>query len=1344
MASLLPHSLAPVWRRRRASTLHRTVSGLALMVGSMSLVGLSSPAKAQCVENPANVFTCSGSLDSTQTINRPTVSITTTPGFTVDTISNGGGSSFEVNGQHSVSYIDIEGSRLAGGGAYFTSGTGDLTIVSNGEIDSDLGLQGLGLATLNGGDINVTWNGHINNSSGEGVRVTGTGDVNLLLSSVYAQDGGIEINQNGPGGVSLIATGDVTSDSARGVVVNTGLASTGDISLDLKSVTASGRGVNLINRGSGASFIRATGPISGVLGIRATNDVGSGEMFVDVADISGIDAAFFGNNYGVSDTFIRTRDVFSESTGLQMSNDVTAGNLTIITRDVVTGSTGISAVNQGTGATSVTVQGSVTTESGGGVYVFNDVQAQNLSVWTQDVQTGAGSGIGVSQEGSGSAHVRADGLIVSQGGTGIRVNTGVQAASVTVAAAQDVFGEDWGVLVDHSGSGGVAVVVAGDIVGELEDGVWVNAGPTSGYVTLDLQAVSGGDYGIRVDNAGLGGTVIRAAGPILSKEIGIRTENETGSGELLIDVAHVSGVDAAIIAINNGGSNTFIRTGDLVSEGTALSVDNGASAVGLTVFTGNVQANEAGISVDNGGTGETLVVAEGVVTAVQGDGVSVSNSQLGQSLRIDVDTVMAGDNGVSASHTGTGVVTVNTSASVIGAGGDGIRVYAGAQSTGTTVSASAVTGGQNGIAVNNFGGGDTAVRSTGWVVGNQQDGVAVNNGQDTGDLVIETMHAVGAANGISALNQGAGLTSITTHGLAQGADAGINVSSLTGGDIVMGNFGSIRGDQDLPTSRAVRASGGAITLENAGVLLGTVELWGASARLRNADVWNTSNGESLFSGADDQVINLAGGLIFAAGDAFTAETTRWTGLERFDNGGSLWLTDGGAGDTLLTSAASVFQAGSTLGVDFGGVASDVFRTEGALEIQTGSKLALNQVGALTLHHRYVVAEAQQGVTGRFDFDDVYLTAFAGLRDGYTATQAYVEFGQLRSLAEAGLTPNQKAAAGGADSLPAGNPLKDALLMLASDEVARGAFDQLSGEVHATVRTALVEDSRVPREAVLDRLADADSSGSIWARGFEGGGTSDGNFNAARGDRDGRGMMVGLDRPVGGAATIGAALGVMKTEVEVDRRASRGEVESIHGVVYGGVYLGAWRVSAGLGYARTVTQTKRSIAFPGFQDAVEAKYDGSVLQGFLEAGYRVPVSGGWVEPFASVAAVRAQSDAFVEKGGDAALSGEKINEEAVISTLGIRFETAQSGSFSVRGMAGWQRNWGDVDPVGRHRFEGGDVFEVLGAAQSENAAVARLEARCRLTPRIGFGVGYGGVLGSDGVDHAVTGVFRVAF
>lgn len=1339
----LPHlPLAPGPRRRRYSALRRTASGLALLAGSASLAALASPAQAQCVEAPANNYTCSGSLDTTQTLNGPTVTITTSAGFTVDTLSNGGGSTFAVNGQGTVGYVDGNASRLAGGGAYFTSDAGDLVIVSNGEIDSDLGLQGLGLQTLNGGDINVTWTGHIDNASGDGVRAIGAGQINLLLSSVTAQDIGIDAHQDGPGGISITATGDIVAQNGRGVNVTTGAGSTGDIVLDLRGVAAGGRGINVINDGTGGTFIRATGPISGVLGMRLTNELGSGEMFVDVADVTGLDPAVFGVNNGVSDTFVRVRDLLSGSTGLQFTNTETAGDLTIIARNVSAGGSGIVAQNVGLGDTSVTVEGSVISASTG-VSAYNAASAGDIFVWAQDIQAGA-SGIGVSQDGAGAVEVRADGQIVGQGGSGINVTTDLPSTSVTVTA-QDVVGRAAGIRVNHAGSGGIEVAATGLVVGQEEAGVRILSGPASGYITLDLQEVSGDDYGVEVDNGGLGGTVLRAAGAVLSNGTGIHVDNAAGSGEVFIDVAGVSGVDAAVVAVNNGVSNTFIRTQDLFSEGTTLSVDNGATAGSLTVFTGNVQAGGAGISIDNGGTGQTMVTSTGVVTALQGDGVSVSNSQLGVGLTINVQTVMAGDNGVVASHSGTGVVAVNTTASVIGAGGDGVRVHTGAQGTGVAVTTSAVTGGQNGVSVNNFGAGDTLVSTTGWVTGDQQNGIAVNNGQDAGNVIIDAEHAIGAMNGISALNQGAGQTSITVSGLVQGANAGINVSSLTGGDIFIGNLGSIRGDQDLSSSRAVRASGGAITLQNSGVLLGTVELWGDTSLLLNTDVWNSSNGESLFSGIDDLVANVADGLIFAAGDAFTAEITAWTGLERFDNEGTLWLVDGGAGDVLSTSADSIFHGSSTFGVDLGGLATDVFRTEGTLEIEAGAGLALNQVGALALHDRYVVAEALQGLTGEFDFDDLFLTAFAGLRDGYTATEAYVEFAQLRALTEAALTPNQEAAAEGADSLPDGNPLKDTLLLLPTDAAAQDAFDQISGEIHATARTATVEDSRLPREAVLDRLAEADGSGAVWVRAFDSRGVSDGDFNAARTDRDTRGLMAGVDRALGETVTIGAAMGVLKSELDIDRRASEGEVESVHGLIYAGADFGAWRVAGGLGYARTVTETRRSIAYPGVSETPTADYDGSVLQAFVEAGYRIPASGGHVEPFASLAAVRARSDAFAEvDGGAAALSGEPILEDALISTLGLRVETNPMGPFTLRGSTGWRRHWGDTVPIGRHAFDGGATFEILGAARSTDAAVARVEANWRLSPRVGVGLAWDSVLGDDGADHAITGAFRVVF
>lgn len=1436
---------APGMRRRRSPALRRTVSGLALLAGSFGLAGLATPASAQCVENPANTYTCSGSLDTTQALNGPTVTITTSPGFTLDTLSNGGGSTFVVTGQGTVAYIDENGSRLAGGGAYFTSDTGDLVIVSNGEIDSDLGLEGLRLTTLNGGDINVTWTGHIDNSSGDGVHVTGTGDINMIVSSVTAQDTGIRASLSGSGEINITAAGDIVVQNGPGVNVVAGAASAGGISLDLRGVASGDTGVNIINQGTGGTIVRATGPISGVMGMRLTNEAGSGEIFVDVGDVSGIDSGVFVTNYGVSDTFLQTGNLSSSGGhGLQVHNSETTRNLAIVTGGVNANGRGIQASNGGTGDTSIITEGTVTT-GGDGIYVHNTAIGQDMSVWTQAVQAGL-SGISVSQEGAGSVELRADGTIVGLGGDGIRISADVLSTSVSVTT-QEVIARNTGILVDHAGSGGIEVIATGAIVGEREAGVRVSSGPASGYVTLDLLEVTGGEYGVEVDNGGLGGTVLRAAGPVLSNGAGIHVENAAGSGEVFIDVTDVSGVDAAIIAINNGVTGTFVRTHHLLSEGTALTVNNGATAGDVTVFTRDVLGGGAGIVIDNQGAfAETLLTVEGVVIAEQGDGVNVSNGAQGQNLFIDVETVLAGDNAIVASHAGSGVVDVAAAAAVIGTGGDGVRVSAGTQSTGMRVTTAAVSGGQNGISVDNAGGGDTLVTATDVVIGEQQDGIRVDNGQNAGDLninvgtvqggengifvshsgagvvdlsatgtvigeavdgirvnatgqsagvsvnansasgamngvevgnfgagdtvvtltglvigettnglqvnhgtnagnlLIDVAAAIGDQHGISAINQASSETSIVVHDLAQGSMAGVAVSALFGGDIHIENQGSIRGDAMAPTSRALRAStADAITVNNAGTLLGTAELHGGGALLFNTGIWINS-GESLFDGADDWVVNSASGQIFAASDAAAAETTAWTGLERFNNDSTLSLIDSGAGDRLLTSAETVFQAPSVLAVDLGGVASDVFRTESTLEIEAGAELALNQVGALTLHHRYVVAEALQGLTGEFDFDDIFLTAFAGLRDGYTDTQAYVEFAQLRALAEAGLTPNQKAAAGGADSLPNGTPVKDALLLLPSDEIARDAFDQLSGEVHATARMATMEDSRLPRDAVLDRLAKAEGTGAVWARAFEGRGVGDGDSNAARADRDVRGVMAGVDRSLGGIATVGAAMGVLKSGVDVERRASEAEVESVHGLVYGGVEQGAWRVSGGLGYARTVTESRREIAFPGFSGAPIAEYDGSVLQGFVEAGYRRAASGGWAEPFASLAAVRVQSDAFVEDGGSEALSGERINHDALISTLGLRFETNPASRFSLRGMTGWRRTWSDVDPAGVHAFDGGAPFEVLGAAQSGDAAVARVEAHWRLSDRTGVGLGYDGVIGDQGDDHAITGTFRVVF
>jgi uncharacterized protein with beta-barrel porin domain len=72
------------------------------------------------------------------------------------------------------------------------------------------------------------------------------------------------------------------------------------------------------------------------------------------------------------------------------------------------------------------------------------------------------------------------------------------------------------------------------------------------------------------------------------------------------------------------------------------------------------------------------------------------------------------------------------------------------------------------------------------------------------------------------------------------------------------------------------------------------------------------------------------------------------------------------------------------------------------------------------------------------------------------------------------TPNQPTVAGALDL--GGGPLALAIFNQNTAAGARQAFSALSGEVHASVQTALVEDSRYMRNAVLGRLRGASYTG----------------------------------------------------------------------------------------------------------------------------------------------------------------------------------------------------------------------------------------------------------------------------
>lgn len=1062
---------------------------------------------------------------------------------------------------------------------------------------------------------------------------------------------------------------------------------------------------------------------------------------------------------------------------------------------IADGSAGLRLHNGGGADTIAVWSGPISNIGGHGVDVTTGVGSGALTLIFDNTVTGREDGIRTVFNGNGFIDITATGPVTGSSGRGISIESlGGTADGIRVRAG-DVVGGISGVAIHYEGQGGIDLNFTGAVSGGTGTGIFVEAENGTADVSIRATSVSGNYAGIATSQDGDGSTFISATG-LVTGDVGVQAENGVGASDITLELGDVTGRLAGVVAFNFGSGFTSVRSDGAVFGGAfnGIQVETGAASQGILVQAVDAYGDQGGIWVKNGGAGATTVRATGDVSSNFQSGIWVNAGAASGDVTVDAFNVQGSSAGISILNEGVGSTTVTTTGQVtaFGANGVGLEINTGADTTDITVVAAAVEGRESGIEVNNGGTGETFIRSTDRVSGDEYGmfvrnganatglsirAVDVESGKDgiwaqnfgtggidivatgtvvatdigitahaeltSGDVYIDANTITGGALGIGITNHGNGTNTVITRGLVEGSVYALFVNSLGTQDSYIYNSGVIRNSSALSSDLAMRVSGGYVEITNTGQLIGGIDSSAEESLTTNMGVWNNTGGFSEFTGSNDQLVN--GGLIIARSDAATLDTTTWLELEVFENAAALTLRDGGAGDVLQTSADSVFSEGSTLGVDIGGPnGADMFFTSGTLELQEGAQLSVDVVGPLTLNTQYVVAAAFGGLTGEFVFDDVMLTAFAGLRDGYTDQSAYIEFVQLKALAEAGITPNQKEAAAGADSLPDGNPVKDALLLLPDEAAAIDAFDQLSGEVHPTARTVVAEDSRWIRDAALARLADGEAGGSIWGRLIGSDGVSFGDDNAARADRDSRGVLAGADYALGGNVTAGLAMGWVETDVEIQRRNSVATVDSLHGLAYVGGRFGAWGVRAGIGYAQTSVETERAVGFPGFSAALDADYDGSVMQGFVEVGYRMPARGGWVEPFVNLTALRAETDAFTETGGPAALSGEGMTQDVLASTLGLRFETNPMGAFSMRGVAGWRHAWGDVEPVGLHAFEGGETFTVLGAAQSDDAAVANVEARWRLTRKVTFGLAYDGVMGTDSADHAITAGVKVIF
>lgn len=512
-----------------------------------------------------------------------------------------------------------------------------------------------------------------------------------------------------------------------------------------------------------------------------------------------------------------------------------------------------------------------------------------------------------------------------------------------------------------------------------------------------------------------------------------------------------------------------------------------------------------------------------------------------------------------------------------------------------------------------------------------------------------------------------------------------------------------------------------------------------------------------------------------AGDATVANGARLAGYGTIQgnliNNGTVapgGCLDGSIAD-LRVGGNYVQDANGTLDIDLEGTptVNDVLTVGGTATI--GGSLVLHIKDDVDWYTRKMIVDTGGGVTGVFanaTADNMNVDTAVIYDPNQVILQLFrndVVF--VRDAPP--LTPNQRAAAGGADVLP-----KDGIIyrniLIAGQRNAPASFDALSGEIHADITTAIHGGSAAGRQIMLDRMRsnrgqdgeriqrqvstpqfDAKSglteykeytehtvdsrNPNVWAEALYDTLTLDGDGNTATMQQDLGGVYAGANMMIGGGWQGGFALGYTSADVDVSDRRSEADIDSfIFGLTAGNSYeMGAGTINLLFGASRTLSEvdTTRRVTVGGLDNTLTSSYDVVTDQVFGEVGYEIQAgTSRFIEPFLNLAWANAEGDSYRESGGPAALTGSGVDSEQITSILGVRVgQSFNAGSMPARvhGSIGWQHAFGDTYDTATHSFAGGAPFTVEGAGFDENAAILSLGADLQITESLRAGATYTG-------------------